>query len=146
MKEELQKQRDELADKLVRQYQMPFDPAFIDCVNYYKDGFDACYSIMNKDIEALRANNKELADQRFELMEKYAELEKRLHAIKDAEQTTKELQSKLDVARKALELSDKWYNEIYPEEVFIGGTEADRGVNRVVELRTITRQALKEME
>lgn len=102
MKEELQKQRDKLADKLVRQYQMPFDPAFIDCVNYYKDGFDACYDLMSKDIEHCRSIAEQDAKEYADLLKHHKELKKQL-SVDYQYQTIKELQAKLDAAKKALE-------------------------------------------
>lgn len=42
----------------------------------------------------------------------------------------------------ALNVSRAWYDEIYPEDVFIDGSSADSGVNRVVKLRMITQNTL----
>lgn len=46
---------------------------------FYFYGVDDCTEILWPEIEALKRNNKELADQRFELMEKVADLERKLH-------------------------------------------------------------------
>jgi len=50
----------------------------------FDDGFNYCTKLLWPEIEALRNNNKELADQRFELMEKVADLERKLAVAKEA--------------------------------------------------------------
>lgn len=117
----------------------------------------------------IKAVREDLAKERLELLKQYG-LEKfpvqNIQTTKDFTQdvnfarrmtysdsyksgheaATERLLPILQKAIEALELCDNWFQEIYPKDIFIGGPNADEGVNRVVEMREKAREFLVSLE
>lgn len=62
------------------------------------------------------------------------------------EAQNKKLRDQLEKSVTVIELCDKWFQEIYPKDIFVGDPSADDGVNRVVEMREKAREFLSELE
>lgn len=62
-----------------------------------------------------------------------------LRANDEAHQMADEIRSLRKVIRTIL---DEWWDKIYPEDVFVGGPNADSGVKDVVRLRDLMRSVL----